>query len=164
MNKKGLVNKVVQILYDNNVRKPVRAQKTVMHITDNKDFHGCFTIKKEDTALLYNGKDVEAVIETLIAVVEDALKRGEKVSIFNFGTFTLRYRKERSTLHPETKEPIKVPGRYVPYFDCAKGLKEAAKVYQSNLEDAGIPLGRVPGSKYRDDDFTDFENSEDGDI
>ncbi len=61
----------------------------------------------------------------VIAAVEDALKKGEKVSIAGFGTFSISERKARVGRNPRTGKDIKIAARKVPRFTAGKGLKEA---------------------------------------
>lgn len=55
------------------------------------------------------------------------LKKGEKVTLVGFGTFSVSKRKARNGVNPQTKEKIKIKARKVPKFTCGKALKEAVK-------------------------------------
>lgn len=133
MNKQGLIDKVTAVLKDNNVRKPVTAQKTVLHITDDEGNNSDFVIKKSNKGLLFTAKDVTAIIDALIAVVEDSMKRGEEISIHGFGTLGVKYRAARKTKHPESGELVEIGERYVPKFNFGNSLRMAAKVYEMSL-------------------------------
>jgi len=61
----------------------------------------------------------------VIAAVEDALRKGEKVSIAGFGTFSITERKARVGRNPRTGKDIKIAARKAPRFTAGKGLKEA---------------------------------------
>ncbi len=54
-----------------------------------------------------------------------ALKKGEKVSLVGFGSFSVAKRKARKGINPKTQEPLKIPARKVPVFKAGKKLKEA---------------------------------------
>jgi len=61
----------------------------------------------------------------VIAAIEEALQKGEKVSIAGFGTFTVTERKARIGRNPRTGKDIKLAARKAPRFTAGKGLKEA---------------------------------------
>ena len=135
MNKKELISKTVDVLRENNVRKPVAAQKTILHISDDHGNHSDFTIKKSDTGLLFTVNDVTAIIDACIAVVEDSIKHGEDVSIHGFGTLGVRHRAARQTKHPGTGDSVSIDARFVPKFNFGNALRMAAKVYELSLSD-----------------------------
>lgn len=64
-------------------------------------------------------------INTLVVAIEEALTRGEKVTISDFGTFTVSKRREFLGHNPKNGAEIKVPARHIPVFRAGKGLKEA---------------------------------------
>ncbi|HMO59378.1 MAG TPA: HU family DNA-binding protein [Roseiflexaceae bacterium] len=72
-------------------------------------------------------KDTKVVIDTALAVIEDALKRGEKVTLTGFGTFEVRQRQEREGVNPQTRAKIKIPATKTPGFSASSTLKEAVK-------------------------------------
>lgn len=135
MNKKELVNKVVDVLRENDARKYVPVQKTVFHISDDSGNSQDFIVKKSDRGLLFTSNDVDSIIDACLAVMEDALKHGEDISIRGFGTLGLNYRAARQTKHPDTGEPVTIDARYVPKFSYGNALRMAAKVYEMSLTD-----------------------------
>lgn len=135
MNKKDLISKTVEVLRENNVRKHVAAQKTVLHISDDHGNQSDFIIKKSDTGLLFTVGDVTAIIDACLAVVEDSIKHGEDVAIHGFGTLGVHHRAARQTKHPDTGETVSVDARYVPKFNFGNSLRMAAKVYELSLDD-----------------------------
>ena len=66
-------------------------------------------------------------VQAVINSVRDALKRGEKVVITGFGTFSVRQRVQRVGRNPKTGEQVKVAATKVPKFRAAKALKDAVK-------------------------------------
>ena len=136
MNKKDLIEKVVAVLQANDVRKNIASQKTTLHISDDYGNTSDFVIKKSDSGLLFTNRDVNFIVDALLAVVEDSLKHGEEVSIHGFGSLGVHKRAARQTLHPTTGEPVEVDERYVPKFNFGNTLRMAAKVYELSLEDA----------------------------
>ena len=57
--------------------------------------------------------------------IRDSLKRGEKVVLTGFGTFSLRARKQRKGR--KTGEAITIPARNAPGFTPGKSLKKAVR-------------------------------------
>ncbi|MDI3504636.1 MAG: DNA-binding protein HU-beta [Candidatus Cloacimonadota bacterium] len=55
------------------------------------------------------------------------LKKGGKVSLVGFGSFSVAHRKARKGINPKTKAPLKIPARNVPVFKAGKNLKDAVK-------------------------------------
>lgn len=135
MNRKELVRRIANVMRENDIRKPVSSQKQVFHISDDEGNSKDFVVKKTDKGVLFTYDDVEAVMDTCLAVIGDSLKRGESVSIRGFGTLSLNYRKPRVNKHPVTHEEVEVSGRYVPKFESGKDLKMCAKMYELSLEE-----------------------------
>ncbi|OGH11832.1 MAG: DNA-binding protein [Candidatus Levybacteria bacterium RIFCSPHIGHO2_01_FULL_36_15] len=77
-------------------------------------------------ANLTNKASKEAV-RILLNGIRDSLKRGEKVVLTGFGTFSLRNRKAKKGRNPKTGEPIMIAARKAPGFTPGKSLKKAVK-------------------------------------
>jgi DNA-binding protein HU-beta len=77
-------------------------------------------------ASLTNKAAREAVAAVLDGV-RDALKRGEKVVITGFGTFSVRSRASRKGRNPQTGAAINIPARKTPGFTAGKALKKAIR-------------------------------------
>ncbi|MGH7441539.1 MAG: HU family DNA-binding protein [bacterium] len=69
-------------------------------------------------------RDVERVLETAIAAMQQALTHGEKVSLTGLGVFTVAERKARVARNPKTGAQVDVPARKAAKFKPAKELKE----------------------------------------
>lgn len=69
----------------------------------------------------------EAAFNSLIGGVTAALKKGQKVTIVGFGTFSVAKRKARTGRNPQTGAPIKIAARKVPKFAAGSDLKKAVK-------------------------------------
>lgn len=136
MNKKELIEAVTHVLKDNDIRKHVAAQKTVLHISDDSGNNSDFIIRKSDKGLLFTNKDVHAVVDAIIAVIEDSIKHGEEVSVHGFGTLGLKYREARRTKHPDTGEDINIEGRYTPKFTYGNSLRTAAQVFGLSIKES----------------------------
>lgn len=70
-------------------------------------------------------KDVDVVVMSFIASVEQALVNGEKVQISGLGSFEVKERAERKGRNPKTKEQITIPAAKYPAFSASKSLKES---------------------------------------
>ena len=66
-------------------------------------------------------------VDAMLNGVRDSLKRGEKVVITGFGTFSIRKRGERSGRNPKTGEKITIQARKAPGFTPGKTLKKAVR-------------------------------------
>ena len=66
-----------------------------------------------------------AIIETLIDNISSAIKKGVRVTLVGFGTFTISHYKARNGCNPHTGNLIKIPARRVPRFSPGSELKKA---------------------------------------
>lgn len=66
-------------------------------------------------------------VDGLFQAVKKALKKGEKVTLVGFGTFSVAKRSARMGRNPQTGKPIKIAAKKVPKFAAGKALKSAVK-------------------------------------
>lgn len=66
-------------------------------------------------------------VQVFITTIRDSLKRGEKVVITGFGTFSVRKRAARPGRNPKTGEKITLAARKAPGFTPGKTLKKAVR-------------------------------------
>ena len=69
--------------------------------------------------------DAEKAIEAFTAVVEGALKAGDKVQLVGFGTFEVAERPEREGRNPRSGETMTIAASKNPKFKAGKALKDA---------------------------------------
>ena len=69
----------------------------------------------------------ESAFNSLITGMTASLKKGAKVTIVGFGTFSVAKRKARTGRNPQTGAPIKIAARKVPKFTAGSELKKAVK-------------------------------------
>ncbi len=69
------------------------------------------------------GKALDSFIEGVVKSV----KKGNKVALVGFGTFSVSKRKARTGRNPQTGKPIQIPARKVPKFSAGKTFKLAVK-------------------------------------
>lgn len=72
-------------------------------------------------------KAARDAVQTMLNTVRDSLKRGEKVVLTGFGTFTVRKRAERIGRNPKTGEKITLAARKTPGFTPGKTFKKAIR-------------------------------------
>ncbi len=67
----------------------------------------------------------DKALKSILASIEGALAKGDKVSLVGFGTFSVSRRAARDGRNPATGAPIKIPAANVPKFKAGKKLKDA---------------------------------------
>lgn len=72
-------------------------------------------------------KDATKAVDAVLQTIQDALAKGEKVSLIGFGNFEVRERAARKGRNPQTGEEIEIAASKVPAFKPGKALKEAVK-------------------------------------
>lgn len=74
----------------------------------------------------FKKKDVEATLDAVLDVIQEALASGESVKLIGFGTFETRSRKARMGRNPQKPENlISIPASKAPVFKAGKSLKDA---------------------------------------
>ena len=73
------------------------------------------------------GKDAEVVVQTILEILAESLKRGQRIEIRGFGIFSLNYRPPRTGRNPKSGEEVQVPAKYVPHFRVGKELRDRIK-------------------------------------
>lgn len=71
--------------------------------------------------------DAARVLDSLQAIVTDALAKGDKVTWTGFGTFEVRTRAARMGRNPKTGAPLQIPETKTPALKAGKALKAAVK-------------------------------------
>ncbi len=66
-------------------------------------------------------------LNTFTDAVTVSLKKGRRVSLVNFGTFTTGKRRARTGRNPRTGAPLRIPATRVARFVPGKALKSAVK-------------------------------------
>ena len=60
----------------------------------------------------------EKAVEAFLGAVTKSLKKGEKLTLTGFGTFSVSNRKARTGRNPQTGETIKIKAAKVPKFSA----------------------------------------------
>ena len=151
MNKNEFIRRVAGVLRENEIKKPVYIKKSVFHISDDYGNSADFTIKQDDKQMLYTVDDVSCIIDACLAVIEEALKNGERVTFKGFGSIGLRRRAPRKIRQVNTNEWCEVEERLVPNFHFGNALRMAARVYEMTQKDADNTPG-LPDPIYDEND------------
>jgi nucleoid DNA-binding protein len=72
-------------------------------------------------------KEAGAAVDTVLSSIAKALKKGQKVTLPGFGTFSVVKRAARKGRNPRTGEALKIKASKAPKFTAGKGLKDAVK-------------------------------------
>ncbi|MFA6129736.1 MAG: HU family DNA-binding protein [Candidatus Omnitrophota bacterium] len=68
--------------------------------------------------------DVKKVVQRTFDCIVDALVRGERIELRNFGVFKIKQRKSRTGRNPRTNQVIPVPPRKVVIFKAGLEMKQ----------------------------------------
>ena len=67
---------------------------------------------------------LDTILEDILNIIVESLKNKKKVKISNFGTFEIRYKKNREGRNPKTKEKKIISERNVVLFKPSKDFKK----------------------------------------
>ena len=85
-------------------------------------------------------KRAEQVVNLVFDQMTEALKRGERIEIRGFGSFTSKSYDAYTGRNPRTGETIHVPAKRLPFFKVGKELKERVD-YAPGSRPAAAPQG-----------------------
>jgi DNA-binding protein HU-beta len=71
--------------------------------------------------------DVLRVLDAVLETVARSLRRGEKVTLVDFGTFLVSRRRARAGHNPHTGQPMRITARKWPRFAAGKGLRDLVR-------------------------------------
>ena len=66
-----------------------------------------------------------AALDSFVDAVTKTLKKGDKVTLVGFGTFSVSKRAARTGRNPKTGEELQIKASKVPSFKPGKGLKDS---------------------------------------
>ena len=84
-------------------------------------------IDKISSGVKISKTDAAKALDSTLNSIKGALKKGQKITLVGFGTFSISKRKARTGRNPQTGAAIKIPARKVPKFTAGKAFKEAIK-------------------------------------
>ncbi len=67
----------------------------------------------------------EKALNGTLAAIGESLKKGDKVTLVGFGTFSVNKRKARSGRNPQTGKTIKIPAKKIAKFKAGSKLSDA---------------------------------------
>jgi integration host factor subunit beta len=71
-----------------------------------------------------NHRDIERIVNVVLNEIVEALARGGRVELRDFGAFTVKRRAPRIGRNPRTGASVSVPEKFVPFFKTGKDLRE----------------------------------------
>lgn len=71
--------------------------------------------------------DSSRALDATLDSIKAALKKGQKVTLVGFGTYSVSKRKARKGRNPRTGQVINIPAAKTPKFTAGKALKDALK-------------------------------------
>jgi len=71
--------------------------------------------------------DSKKALDAFIKVVTNALKKGDKIALVGFGSFSVAQRSARTGRNPQTGKEIKIPAKKVVKFKAGADLANAVK-------------------------------------
>ena len=72
----------------------------------------------------FSKKVLELILEDMLNIITHNIIKEKKINISNFGTFELRYKKQRQGRNPKTKEIKIISARNVILFKPSKYLRD----------------------------------------
>jgi len=66
-------------------------------------------------------------LNAFVSIIKKALKKGDKVAIAGFGTFSISHRKARTGVNPQTGASLKIPAMKVPKFKAGSDFKKIVR-------------------------------------
>lgn len=70
-------------------------------------------------------KDTTAFYDAYVATVQEALKKGDKISLVGFGTYEAKRKSARTCLNPMTGAQVKVAACNAPVLKFGKNFKDS---------------------------------------
>ena len=71
--------------------------------------------------------EADSALKSFMEGIKKTLKKGDKVTLVGFGTFSVGKRAARTGRNPQTGVAIKIKASKAPKFKAGKGFKDAVK-------------------------------------
>ena len=68
-------------------------------------------------------KDASLILSATLDTIQSSVKKGNKVTLVGFGTFSSKHRAARNGRNPQTGKAIKIAAKNVPSFSAGKSFK-----------------------------------------
>jgi integration host factor subunit beta len=69
-------------------------------------------------------RDIEKVVNAIFGEMAEALRRGDRVELRGFGTFSVKLREARQGRNPKTGAVVAVAKKAMPFFKTGKEMRE----------------------------------------
>lgn len=69
--------------------------------------------------------DAKKALEATLDAIAEALKKGDKIALVGFGTFSVSERPSRTGINPRTKEQITIAAKKIAKFKAGVELENA---------------------------------------
>ena len=66
--------------------------------------------------------DVKETLEAILTTISETIKKGDKVTLTGFGTFSVQQTKARNGRNPQTGKPMKIKAKKRPRFKAGSEL------------------------------------------
>ena len=88
--------------------------------------------KADLVSIIANGASISKAqaakaLDSALDAIVGALKKGDKVTLVNFGTFSVATRAARTGRNPRTNEPIEISAKMVPKLKPGKVFLDSVK-------------------------------------
>jgi integration host factor subunit beta len=70
-------------------------------------------------------RDAELAVTTIFESMSEAMARGGRIEIRDFGSFSIKQQAPRLGRNPRSGEPVNIAGKHVTHFKPGKALREA---------------------------------------
>lgn len=84
-------------------------------------------VERMSTAAEITKRQAEKALNTLMDSIQEALTKGDSVTLVGFGTFSVMSRAARKGRNPQTGREIFIPASKAPKFKAGKGLRQAIR-------------------------------------
>tara|TARA_B100000401_G_scaffold140544_1_gene93335 strand:+ start:208 stop:486 length:279 start_codon:yes stop_codon:yes gene_type:complete len=74
---------------------------------------------------LFTEDDIEKLVNSILDLISESLRKNQRVEVRNFGTFSIRSREKRLSRNPKTGTSVLVEAKKHPYFRASKNLKQS---------------------------------------
>ncbi len=152
MNKKELITATVDVLRENDIRKPITLKNETFRVTqESSGADATFSVARADKRMLYTATDVQNILDAMLCLVEDAMRHGETVNIRNFGTLSVRHAAAHRVREPNEEIWHEIPAGFRPKFRPGQRLLAAARVFGLQKDDDD-PDSYLPKPVYDDEE------------
>ncbi len=69
-------------------------------------------------------QEIQQIVDHIFVDFKDTLRRGERIEIRGFGSFSIKKRRPRQARNPRNEEPVFVPAKKAVKFKSGKLLRE----------------------------------------